>query len=246
MVRMSILHSKAQPPCDKKYKRKIQIDNNLFMMADKTLSNLTDITMNDMSSEIFTKLSSNNNIALNHQSRLNLDDALLILTKMSMQNVVRHTCQSLYRMLRSTACSLSIHAAVHEGNDTDEASEYLNERVDLIEAVDRCLALARSHQLDAAKLFLESVTKTLSIGVSQGEITVKISTFATNLLTRYICKPTPPSNIILKPSKRITKTIHYKKAQTTTNELFPPTRQTSYLHPFTQCIPTSSNQNHQL
>ena len=42
------------------------------------------------------------------------------------------------------------------------------------------------------------------------------------MLNRYICKPTPPSNIILKPSKRITKTIHYKKAQATTNELFPP------------------------
>ena len=100
-------------------------------------------------------------------------------------------------MLRSTACSLSIHAAVHEGNDTDEASEYLNGRVDVIEAVDRCLALARSLQLDATKLFLEAVTKTLSTGVSQGEITAKISIFATNLLNRYICKPAPPSNIIL-------------------------------------------------
>ena len=161
------------------------------MMADKTLNNLTDITMNDMSSEIFTKLSSSNNITLNHQSKLNLDEALLILTKVSMQNVVRHTCQSLYRMLRSTACSLSIHAAVHEGNDTEEASRYLNERVDLIEAVERCLALAQSLHLNAEVLFLETVTKTLSLGVSHGEITIKISVFASNLLNKYICKPIP-------------------------------------------------------
>ena len=55
MVRMSILHSKPFTPCDRKHKMQISLsDNHFSALVTKTPIKLLDISMNELSVEIFT------------------------------------------------------------------------------------------------------------------------------------------------------------------------------------------------
>ena len=139
---MSVLHSNFTL-CTVKHKMKISLSDNHFKaLTAKIPTKLIDISMNDLSDDLFRKLSSNVDIPLNHQSICNLQNVIKTLTRISMQNVAMHICQSTLQMLRATTCTGSILIAVHNGDATDKASIFLNERSDLIGATDRCLALS--------------------------------------------------------------------------------------------------------